>query len=657
MISQSRAGDYLRAKIDHKLYYNVRALIQSDAKQPNKLKIFVVDNRTVTQNEYSPNFDIEKWSILFENIARNKPKAIIVDRLFDGNPYSDKLSEEKVTAALERIKHLQVPIYNGAYTSAGKILGKHQIDLSKPVYAPQTYLSNTNTELNLPDDTGPFYVYGHSSFFEGAFAASGHLQYNNAGVAAIFPFYLTHNNRWLPHVAMLAADHISYENGYLTINEKNVHLDHFGRIHIDHHPRSYYQPIRVWGAMQRALHGKKEKLVDEGDIVLIIPAFYTGAADFHEGGPFGEIPGGLLLAQTLSSMITGEWLYVVTFDHWLIIIAALLGATLGLRSSPLKFWLYLVACLLLSTTVQIGLFVTLGIVTPLLNVVISFTGCALILYALGVLRSELGKLRLKRDYFREKSKRIQEEGERKILEERIALGKAVQEMLLPKNLNGSLGGIDYSMRYQPAQQMSGDWLYFWQPNQDERRIFLGDVVGKGPSAALPVAIIIATLKELEKNQASVEDTFKYVNKILRDLFLGKVTTTLAVVTIKTNQTLTFYNAGSPGWFLITGQKITEHMALRSSPLGIMDESDFSQQEITLSEDALFFAFTDGYLEGSRAYRKLLRHLKKLEGGMSHQQVHEALIHCGEGHRLEDDMTMVSIHTTLANATPRISESR
>ena len=48
--------------------------------------------------------------------------------------------------------------------------------------------------------------------------------------------------------------------------------------------------------------------------------------------------------------------------------------------------------------------------------------------------------------------------------------------------------MQVGIKYRPAQEMSGDWIYVWK-KENERRFIIGDVVGKGPSAAIPVAVI------------------------------------------------------------------------------------------------------------------------------------------------------------------------
>ena len=65
--------------------------------------------------------------------------------------------------------------------------------------------------------------------------------------------------------------------------------------------------------------GQEETQVQPGDIVLVLLAFATGNTDFHEGGPFGDIPGGLLIASMISDLLSGQFI-----ERWEVDIAFIL---------------------------------------------------------------------------------------------------------------------------------------------------------------------------------------------------------------------------------------------------------------------------------------------------------------------------------------------
>lgn len=646
------AADYLKSRFDQWFYFNAEALISGSGEQPANLKILVQDDRTIDYRQ-GQLLDIVDWSVLLQNIAAQKPQVILIDKMFAGNPFGphhNATYTQKIQDALATIAAIETPIYVGANIHRESI-GKAPLDLSPAVYDIKAYATppaanpKTSWQQQFPFLDHRFAkgeARGPHSRFSGVFQGTGHITYANKGIAAISPLVLLPQGRIMPHLGLRAAERLAITGAGITANGVPIPLDNLGQTAINHRPREFFHVWSLAAPLYRAQTGKAETLVAPGDIVFIIPGYFTGTADFHEGGPFGEMPGGLIIGAILSSLITGDWLAIFQHDVWLLVLMVMVGGFLGLKSRPMYFWLWLLGGAVVYGGLVLFLFIAWSWQWPLGLPLLALVGGAVIVFAYNILHSELQRIRLKRDYYLEKALRLQEEGERKVLTERLALGKAVQDLLLPKNLGGRLANFDYQMRYKPALQMSGDWLYYWDLGH-ERRIFIGDVVGKGPSAALGVAVIITTIKEAESRQLSVEDCAALVNDRLLDHFGGEVTTTFAGVSLFEDSRLIFYNAGSPGWFLVHEHSGASYIYLRSNPLGMDPKCQLAAKELTFDGSVLFFTFTDGYLEGARAYKRLTRAVSAIAfADLSHDDIHRCLLATGEGHRLEDDMTMVSI---------------
>ena len=213
---------------------------------------------------------------------------------------------------------------------------------------------------------------------------------------------------------------------------------------------------------------------------------------------------------------------------------------------------------------------------------------------------------------------------------------------MPKNYHGSFSQYTYDMKYTPSHIMGGDWLYIWNVSSEEQRIFMGDVMGKGPSAAIPVAIIIGVLKECEIKGLDMHEAIGKINQAMVDLFACTITSTCAAIVLRTSGVIDIYNAGTPGW-VIAGPDGSSVHSMRSNPLGVTETGGYAKQSLDLSGNTIIFTFTDGYLEGSRAFRRLINKLDRSRAFEADSNtIHDILMASGEGHRLVDDRSLLAI---------------
>jgi len=191
--------------------------------------------------------------------------------------------------------------------------------------------------------------------------------------------------------------------------------------------------------------------------------------------------------------------------------------------------------------------------------------------------------------------------------------------------------------------MSGDWIYLWEAGEDERRLFLGDVVGKGPSAAIPVAVIIGILGECQGLGMSIHESLQRVNRRLLELFDKQISSSVTAITLHRDGHVELYNAGSPGWFLREAGS-ARYIPLRSSALGVTDENVIAREELQPTADSILFTFTDGYMEGSRAFKRLIQRVDQMpDEPLVIETLQSLLDEVGKDFRLEDDRSLLLIN--------------
>jgi sigma-B regulation protein RsbU (phosphoserine phosphatase) len=233
------------------------------------------------------------------------------------------------------------------------------------------------------------------------------------------------------------------------------------------------------------------------------------------------------------------------------------------------------------------------------------------------------------------------QGELRLIEERLNLARTVQNLLLPSNRSGSIPGADYQYFFESADTVAGDWMYIWDNGPDDVRLFMGDVTGKGPQAALCVSAIISAMAGCKDENLSVEDTVRSLNKRLFRLFGGAVLSVMNVTVIKSGRQAECYNFGSVGW--IVGHNNAYKMApLKGSQIGLSPEIEIMKMSLQFEPGDTLFTFTDGVVEGSRGLRKLVTGLTTNKTLRTGKEFFDFSVECGKQYVQRDDRTMLFI---------------
>ncbi len=640
LISPSIIQESIQTYVADPVQFRLRQMLGKTPELSPQLKMFALDDGTVSLLK-KPDVGLHDLSLLLENIARQKPKAILLDKMFSTAP-----ENKEDEADIARIKQI-TPIYAGSWINQIKIKYRSPRQLTEEAYGAKRWLKpgeNWNgITRTLHDMQG--YIYAYDDAFEGAFAGIGHLGIDR-NRSVIFPFLLYQSQYLLPHLSLYAADSIAVGRN-LEINGQVVPLKENGAVYLNHRPVTEYYATKNMRSMRKALErarqGEEESWVKEGDVVVILFNFFTGSTDIIEGAPFGELPGGLLIATLVDSVMEHRWLHPMGSLPWLIILATLLGTALARYSGPMQYWAILSLVIVLWFGTAIYLFSYHSIITPWLLPMIGMMGGGMIQYIYNRLGSEWRVMEMENQYLQERARRLEEEKAKVQFAERLNLGRAVQEILLPPQKEQVFGCFTLAMSYQPAQEMSGDWIYLWQAGEDERRLILGDVVGKGPSAAIPVAVIIGILGECEGLGMSIHSSLERVNQRLVELFDKQISSSCTAISLHRDGRVELYNAGSPGWFLRQPAQ-TRYIPLRSSALGITEQSQISREEIFPDHSSILFSFTDGYMEGSRAFKRLIQKVEQMASeSMTLDTLQNVLDEVGKDFRLEDDRSLLLIN--------------
>ncbi len=199
---------------------------------------------------------------------------------------------------------------------------------------------------------------------------------------------------------------------------------------------------------------------------------------------------------------------------------------------------------------------------------------------------------------------LEEVSEKKRLEQELEIAREVQETLFPKLLPHPRG-LSVFGGCEPARVVSGDYYDFIHEDDARLHIVVGDISGKGISAAL----LMANLQAAMRNQISAfhrgvsEDVERSLAEVMRQLntqiFLNspseKYATLFAGRYDAETRRLCYCNAGHLPPILLHDGGI-DRLETGGTVLGLFEAADYKASSIELTPGTVFAIFTDGVTE-------------------------------------------------------------
>jgi sigma-B regulation protein RsbU (phosphoserine phosphatase) len=179
--------------------------------------------------------------------------------------------------------------------------------------------------------------------------------------------------------------------------------------------------------------------------------------------------------------------------------------------------------------------------------------------------------------------------------EELEAGRSIQKALSPE-ANPSIPGWDLWLYTRSANDVGGDLVDYLKINGNRYGIAIGDVAGKGLPAALLMAKLQATLRAVVPDFSTLDKLAQKLNTIFyRDSLPNRFASMLYLEIKSDSNQIRFVNAGHfPP--IVSGHGHLREMDKGAPALGIMADSDFTEENYQLQNDDLFVVYSDGVTE-------------------------------------------------------------
>ncbi|MGH9943342.1 MAG: SpoIIE family protein phosphatase [Pyrinomonadaceae bacterium] len=251
----------------------------------------------------------------------------------------------------------------------------------------------------------------------------------------------------------------------------------------------------------------------------------------------------------------------------------------------------------------------------------------------------------------ENARLVEEQLDRERFERELHLAREIQQRFQPTSppqVDGyELQGISF-----PCYEIGGDYYDFIQRQDGKTIIALGDVSGKGTSAALMMSSLHAAIHAQAATHRSIAETISAVNRYLAETIPANRFVTLFYAELDPpTGTLSFINAGHNPPIIAHAGGTMEQLGAGGLPLGIMPDFAYREGRTQLQRGDSLVVYSDGVTETQnvageefgpmRLYDVVSRNLDASAAGIR-DKIESGLTKFAQGTDSVDDITLVIV---------------
>lgn len=242
----------------------------------------------------------------------------------------------------------------------------------------------------------------------------------------------------------------------------------------------------------------------------------------------------------------------------------------------------------------------------------------------------------------------QESIERERLRQQLEIASALQKSFLPESPVLKKGNLTVSAVNISATQVGGDIYDFIVPAEGKVGVLIGDVSGKGISAALYMAKFISDFRYVSHHFAEPDLTLNRLNSLVSHAPRGMFLTAIYSIIDTSSGNLHLSVAGHPPFLWLTNEDVRVMTVSSGPPLGIMP-TEYPVTTIQLEKGDRLLFLTDGAFDAKNKYgerigfEKIVEFIKRdMHDNQLLQKVIDYVEDFSKGTERADDLTMVEI---------------
>lgn len=230
--------------------------------------------------------------------------------------------------------------------------------------------------------------------------------------------------------------------------------------------------------------------------------------------------------------------------------------------------------------------------------------------------------------------------------------RRIQYGMVPALFHEKKGGVDVSASMEPAREVGGDFYDCFTLPDGRYCALIGDVSGKGLTAALFMVMAKSMLHDHLKLGLAPDAALSRVNdELCAENPEGLFVTVFALVFDPKTGVLQFANGGHNVPLLLRKEGADYLHPESGVVLGVFEDADFENESVTLAPEEGILLYTDGITDainteeqffGADRLRSLLAEETPRDSETAREAVHEAVTAFFVGCEQFDDMTLLAL---------------
>jgi phosphoserine phosphatase RsbU/P len=236
------------------------------------------------------------------------------------------------------------------------------------------------------------------------------------------------------------------------------------------------------------------------------------------------------------------------------------------------------------------------------------------------------------------------------LDHEIEIASKIQQGLLPKSLP-NLPHVAMTGSTLACYSVGGDCFDVIELDRERHGFFVGDISGKGISAALLATLLQGIFFTTASMDLALTGIFSRVNRYLCERSGGDRYATVFYGVLEKTGAFEYVNAGHVPPLIRRSSGAVDRLDLASFPVGMFPEAEYESAAVKLEKDDFLVIYTDGVSEAANLQAEMfeeerLRHLLENFKGQTVEElaetIREGVKAFTQGAAQSDDVTILVI---------------